>query len=92
MSEKVRNPKLVWWFISLMPTSAPVLDLVKGAWLGQICRMIVCNQFRCIPELRGKDPRGLLIGTGIPSPADDVRYIIPLLYMQQWCLSFILYE
>ena len=21
-----------------------------------------------------------------------VRYIIPLLYMQQWCLSFILYE
>ena len=23
---------------------------------------------------------------------DLVRYIIPLLYMQQWCLSFILYE
>ena len=22
----------------------------------------------------------------------SVRYIIPLLYMQQWCLSFILYE
>ena len=22
----------------------------------------------------------------------DVKYIIPLLYMQQWCLSFILYE
>ena len=24
--------------------------------------------------------------------ATGVRYIIPLLYMQQWCLSFILYE
>ena len=23
---------------------------------------------------------------------EPVRYIIPLLYMQQWCLSFILYE
>ena len=26
------------------------------------------------------------------SPWAIVRYILPLLYMQQWCLSFILYE
>ena len=58
-----------------MPTSTPVLDSMEGAGLGQISRVIVCDQFRCIPELRGEDPRGLLIGTGIPGPADEVQQL-----------------
>ena len=72
MSGKTRDLKLVWWFISLMPTCALVLDSVKGARLGQICHMIFHDQFRCIPKLHGKDPRGFLISTGIPSPVDKV--------------------
>ena len=60
------------WSISLVPTSALVLDLMEGAGLGRISRVIVHDQFRCIPELRGKDPRGLLVGTGIPGPVDEV--------------------
>ena len=75
MSEKARNRKSAQWFISLVPTSVLVLDLVKGAWLGWICRVIVYDQFGCVPELHGKDPRGLLIGTSILSPADEVQQL-----------------
>ena len=55
--------------------SAPVLDSVKGARLGWICHMIVCDQFRCIPKLHGKDTRGLLVSTSIPSPVDEVQQL-----------------
>ena len=37
--------------------------------------------------LRGTSDTGLVEAANVA-----VRYIIPLLYMQQWCLSFILYE
>ena len=60
------------WFISLMPTSTLVLDLMEGAGLGRISHMIVHDQFGCVPQLHGKDPRGFLVGTGIPSPVDKV--------------------
>ena len=48
---------------------------MEGAWLGQVGRMIVHNQFRCISELCGKDPGGLLVSTGIPSPADEIQQL-----------------
>ena len=66
---------MAWWFISLTPMSTLALDLVKGAQLGQKCRVIVCNQFRCIPKLHGEDPRSLLVGTSILSPVDKVQQL-----------------
>ena len=45
---------------------------LEGARLGWICHVIVRDQFGCVPELCHEDPRGLLVGTGIPSPADKV--------------------
>ena len=41
-----------------------------------------------LPIIKGSG-YGLKLGFG---DNIHVRYIIPLLYMQQWCLSFILYE
>ena len=52
-----------------------VLDVMEGAQLGRVGHMIFCDQFRCISELRGKDPGGLLIGTGIPSPVDEIQQL-----------------
>ena len=49
-----------------------MLDSMEGARLGQVGHVIVCDQFGCVSELHGKDPRGLLVGTGIPGPADEV--------------------
>ena len=48
---------------------------MEGAQLGWVGRVIVCNQFRCISELCGKDPGGLPVGTGIPSPADEIQQL-----------------
>ena len=53
--------------------SALVSDLMEGARLGRIGRVIICDQLRCVPKLRGQDPRGLLVGTGIPGPADEIQ-------------------
>ena len=50
-----------------------VLDAIEGAQLGRVGRVIVCDQFRCISELHGMDPGGLLISTGIPGPADEIQ-------------------
>ena len=46
---------------------------MEGARLGQVGHVIVRDQFGCISELHGKDPGGLLIGTGIPGPADEIQ-------------------
>ena len=46
---------------------------MEGARLGWVGRMIVHDQFGCISELCGKDPGGLLVGTGIPSPVDEIQ-------------------
>ena len=53
------------WTVSYLPGSYRfgVLDAMEGAWLGQVGRVIVRDQFGCISELCGKDPGGLLIGT-----------------------------
>ena len=61
--------------VSYLPGSyrAGVLDAMEGAQLGQVGRVIVHDQFGCISELCGKDPGGLLVGTGIPSPADEIQ-------------------
>ena len=53
--------------------SVSVSDSMEGAQLGQIGRVIIRDQLRCVPELRGQDPRGLLVGTGIPGPADEIQ-------------------
>ena len=53
--------------------SALVSDLMEGAQLGQIGCVIICDQLGCVPELRGQDPRGLLVGTSIPGPADEIQ-------------------
>ena len=53
--------------------SASASDSMEGARLGRIGCMIIRDQLRCIPELRGQDPRGLLVGTGIPGPADEIQ-------------------
>ena len=37
--------------------------------------MIVHDQFGCISELHGKDPGGLLVGTSIPGPADEIQQL-----------------
>ena len=63
------------WTVGYFPGSyqVGVLDVMEGAWLGWVGRVIVCDQFGCISELRGKDPGGLLIGTSIPGPADEIQ-------------------
>ena len=63
------------WTVSYFPGSYQfgVLDAMEGARLGQVGRMIVRNQFGCISKLRGKDPGGLLVSTGIPGPADEIQ-------------------
>ena len=48
---------------------------MEGAQLGRVGHVIVCNQFRCISKLCGKDPGGLLVGTGIPGPADEIQQL-----------------
>ena len=48
---------------------------MEGARLGRVGCMIVCDQFGCISELHGKDPGGLLVGTGIPCPADEIQQL-----------------
>ena len=48
---------------------------MEGAQLGWVGCMIVCDQFGCISEVCGKDPGGLLVGTGIPSPADEIKQL-----------------
>ena len=53
--------------------SALVSDSMEGARLGRIGRMIIRDQLGCVPELHGQDPRGLLVGTGIPGPADEIQ-------------------
>ena len=53
--------------------SASVSDSMEGARLGRIGCVIIRDQLGCVPELRGQDPRGLLVGTGIPSPADEIQ-------------------
>ena len=53
--------------------SASVSDLMEGARLGRIGCMIIRDQLRCVPELRGQDPRGLLVSTGIPGPVDEIQ-------------------
>ena len=52
-----------------------VLDSMEGARLGWVGCVIVRDQFRCISELCGKDPGGLLIGTGIPGPVDEIQQL-----------------
>ena len=52
-----------------------VLDAMEGAWLGRVGHVIVHDQFGCISKLRGKDPGGLLVGTGIPGPADEIQQL-----------------
>ena len=65
------------WTVGYLPGSYRfgVLDAMEGARLGWVGHVIVHNQFRCISELRGKDQGGLLIGTGIPSPADEIQQL-----------------
>ena len=41
------------------------------AWLGRPRD----SPFGCTSELHGKDPGGLLIGTGIPGPADEIQQL-----------------
>ena len=53
--------------------SASVSDLMEGARLGRIGCVIIHDQLGCIPKLRGQDSRGLLVGTGIPGPADEIQ-------------------
>ena len=53
--------------------SASVSDSMEGAQLGRIDCMIIRDQLGCVPKLRGQDPRGLLVGTGIPGPADEIQ-------------------
>ena len=53
--------------------SASASDSMEGARLGRIGCVIIRDQLRCVPELRGQDPRGLLVGTGIPGPADEIQ-------------------
>ena len=48
---------------------------MEGAQPGRVGHVIVRNQFRCISKLRGKDPGGLLVGTGIPGPADEIQQL-----------------
>ena len=53
------------------------------------------NGLRCMSckvEGHCKEYAFLLLMAAILYDSCIVRYIIPLLYMQQWCLSFILYE
>ena len=52
-----------------------VSDSMEGAWLGQVCLVVVQDQFRCISEFHRKDPRGLLVSAGIPSPMDEVQQL-----------------
>ena len=49
--------------------------MMEGARLGWVGHMIVCDQFGCISKLHGKDPGGLLVGTGIPGPADKIQQL-----------------
>ena len=46
---------------------------MEEARLGRVVRVTVRNQFRCISELCGKDPGGLLVSTSIPSPVDKIQ-------------------
>ena len=55
---------------SLRVYSASASDLMEGARLGRIGCVIICDQLGCLPELRGQDPRGLLVGIGIPGDHD----------------------
>ena len=48
---------------------------MEGARLGRVGCVIVHNQFGCISKLHGKDPGGLLVGTGIPCPADEIQQL-----------------
>ena len=48
----------------------PVSDMMEGAWLGWVGLMVVQDQFRCISEFHCEDPRGLLEGQCVRSPAD----------------------
>ena len=48
---------------------------MEGVWLGWVGHMIVRDQFRCISKLHGKDPGGLLVSTGIPSPVDEIQQL-----------------
>ena len=55
--------------------SASVSDSMEGARLGQISCVIIRDQLGCVPELRGQDPRGLLVGTVLPAyPVQRMRY------------------
>ena len=68
----VESSSLERWVISLVPTSSLVLDLMEGARLGRVGCVIVRDQFGCVSKLYGQDSRGLLIGTGISGPVDEV--------------------
>ena len=48
---------------------------MEGARLGRVGHVIVRDQFGCISELCGKDPGGLLVGTSIPNPADEIQQL-----------------
>ena len=48
---------------------------MEGARLGWVGHVIVRDQLRCISELRGKDPGGLLVGTSILGPADEIQQL-----------------
>ena len=69
---KSEEPVVRWWVISRVPTGSLALDSMEGARFGWVGCVKVCDQFGCISELHGQDPRGLLIGTGIPGPADEI--------------------
>ena len=48
-------------------------ELSEGAWLVGVGPVEVRYEFLCVPELRGKYPRGLFVGAFISGPSDQVQ-------------------